>query len=514
MHILRSNCRVVILLVIAMTFFRPQIAAGQTESYIVTAADSSVGLYDLATSSFVRSINAGSNPHSVAVSPNQRLAFVGSEGYVSVVDLTIGREIKRIQGIYAPEQSAFTPDGKLLLIEDYYTQTLDVIDTAALRLVRKVKLAPVLAYGANGMSSIVVVGRKAYVTTFETDYYRPTIAVVDLATFTARAIRIPGGYFYGYGISPNAAATPDGKYVVMVEDENNGGSHVLLISTASNLLTHDYEFATDPMGILITPVNKPGSIYGYVVGSGAGGFSTTALDLNSGSPTFGQLLPATKVIIDSIFRYSTGAAINAEGSRLVVTGHKNSPSGPQPDAVVIDTALMFTDPNNAIVGTATVAAGAPTRGVTIASVVTTPPGSAPSVTGVSGNITNDAPHTIHVSGSNFASGALVRIGSMAPLTSQVNSPTDLEVTIPQNAPAAAGLDVIVTNPGLAGPPAQQNQSGLLAKDLTIFATSAWQPDYQFGSLNNADGSISVFDFSERLDEEPSHSAPSQQEFGF
>ena len=85
MHILRSNCRIVILFVIAITFFRPQIAAGQTESYLVTAADSTVSLYDLATSSFIKSINAGSNPFSVAVSPNQRLAFVGSEGYVSVL---------------------------------------------------------------------------------------------------------------------------------------------------------------------------------------------------------------------------------------------------------------------------------------------------------------------------------------------------------------------------------------------------------------------------------------------
>ena len=367
-----------------------------------------------------------------------------------------------------------------------------------MQLVRKVKLAPALGYGANGMSSIVVVGRKAFVATFETDFFRPAIAVVDLGTFAVRPISIPDGYLYGFGgTPPNAAATPDGKYVVMVEDEDDGASHILFISTASNRVTHDYEVGTDPMGILVTPINKPGSIYGYVVGRGAGGLSATALDLNSGSPTFGQLLPATKVIINSLFYDPRGAAIDATGSRLLVTGFRNDPSGPQPNAVVIDTGLMFSDPTKAIVGTATVAGGALTQGATIATVVTTPPGSAPTVTGVSGNITNDAPHTIHVSGSNFASGALVRIGSMAPLTSQVNGPTDLEVTVPQNAPAAAELDVIVTNPGLAGPPAQQNQSGLLANGLTIFVTSSFQPDYQFASLNRTDGSLSVFSFPQR-----------------
>src|SRR5580704_16276161 len=134
MHTLRSHCRVIAILIIALAFCGAQIAPGQTESYLVTAADSSVNLYDLASSNFIESINAGSHPFSVSVSPNQRLAFLGSEGYVSVIDLTIGREIKRIQGIYAQSQSAFTSDSKLLLIDDFYTQTLDFIDTTTLQL--------------------------------------------------------------------------------------------------------------------------------------------------------------------------------------------------------------------------------------------------------------------------------------------------------------------------------------------------------------------------------------------
>ncbi len=490
-------------------------AAGQTESYLITASDSSLTVCDLATSSVTATMNAGSNPYSVAIGANQRLAFVGAAGYVSVVDLSIGREIKRIPGIYAQGASAFSSDGRLLLIEDAYTQTLDVIDTAGLQLVRRVKVAPALGYGASFMSSIVVAGRQAYVTTSTTDFFRPAIAVVDLATFTVKQVNIPKGHFDGLATTPNAAATPDGKYIVMVESGNSGSYHVLLISTVGNYVAHDFLVENKPMGIMVSPVNNPGSVYGYLLGIGSDSeFSATVLDLNSESPTFGELLPGTEVSLDSMFQASNGAAINADGSKLAVTGHKNDAGGPQPNAAVIDTALMLTDPEHAIVGTSTVAGGAVTQGLAIAAVVTTPPGSAPTVTAVSGDITNDQPNTIHVTGTNFASGALVRIASMAPLSTVVNSGTDLEVTVPQNAPAGTDLDVVVTNPGVSGPPAQQNQSGVLTGGLTIFVNPIFQPLYQLANLNNGDGSLSVFDFTEESMKNLAIAPPAVKSFGF
>ncbi len=221
------------------------------------------------------------------------------------------------------------------------------------------------------------------------------------------------------------------------------------------------------------------------------------LDLNNGSSTFGQLLPQTEVDFYQYLPNESSVAINAEGSRLVVSGFKSSSQGPQPNVVVIDTALMLTNPSQAIVANTPVANGAQTNCVTIATVTTTSPPTAPTVTGVSGSVTNDTPTTIHVFGTNFASGALVRIGSMAPLNATVNSSTDLQVTVPVNAPAAPGLDVIVTNPSVLSSPAHQNQSGLLAGGLTIHATSAFHTTYQFASLNSADGSVSVFDSTQR-----------------
>lgn len=224
----------------------------------------------------------------------------------------------------------------------------------------------------------------------------------------------------------------------------------------------------------------------------------TVLDLRPGSQTYGHLLPSTEVVLSpDYFPYALSAAISPDGSKLVVIGFKASRQGPQPNAVVIDTGLMLTNPGQAIVGQATVAGGAQPNGVTIASVSTTVPPTAPTVTGVSGDVTNNAATPIHVFGTNFASGAQVRIGSMSPLPAIVNSSTDLLVTVPANAPGAPGLDVVVTNTNAPSPPAQQNQSGLLSGGLTIFVNPAFQPHHEFAALNHADGSISLFDFARR-----------------
>ena len=494
-----ARSRIIVAICFAILFFfnSTNAALGQ-ESILVDTQFSSLSVLDLASQNLTEVINAGLNNWSVAVGPNPRLAFVGTNGSITVIDLTIGREVKRIGGVYGLGYSAFTPDGKFLLLADNFTYTLDVIDAVGLRLVRKVNLAPTMGAGAanSHLGSIVVVGTKAYVTTTFTDPNRPAIAVVDLKTFVVRPIKIQAGYFDFYGYtSPNAAATPDGQYVVMVEDYNSDfTSHVLLISTKTNQVVHDFPITNDPTGLLVTPVNQAGSVYGYVLGFGNSGLSATVLDLNPLSPTFGQLLPATEVVFQSLFSGGqTAAAINAEGTKLAVGGYKAGTNSPNPNLLVIDTGKMFTDPTHAIVGQATVAGGTIPIGITVASVMTTPPLTAPTVTNVSGPITNNVPNTITVTGSNFAAGALVRIGTTPPLPATVNSSTSLQVTVPQNAPAQANLDVIVTNPDPGAPQAQQFQSGLLPGGLTINVNPAFQPLYQFAALDLADRSVSVYE---------------------
>jgi hypothetical protein len=500
----RSLAAAMFLSILFFLSITTSVSFGQQMSYLVTASDSSLNLYDLATSNLIKKINQGSGDGSVASGPNSRLAFVSSGGYLSVIDLTIGREIQRIRNVYASPYGpsmAFTRDGKWLLVADFGNYVLDIVDPVGLKVVRQVSLVAAMRDGVNSLSSVFVVGSKAYVTTCASDASVPAIAEVDLNTFVAKPIPIPAGYldFGGTGAVPNAATTPDERYLLLPQiNSADGLYHLLFISTLTDTVVMDKTMDFDPDGILATTSWNASRQYGYFLGFDINGnFSVTVLDLRPGSQTYGHLLPSTEVVLHGYFHYAWSAAISPDGSKLVVVGFKGGREGPQPNAVVIDTGLMLTNPGQAIVGQATVAGGAPTRGVTIASVSTTVPPTAPTVTGVSGDVTNNAATPIHVFGTNFASGAQVRIGSMSPLPAIVNSSTDLQVTVPVNAPGAPGLDVVVTNTNALSPPAQQNQSGLLSGGLNIFVNPAFQPHHEFAALNRADGSVSLFDFSRR-----------------
>src|SRR5271166_6743951 len=150
------------------------LAFGQ-EAYLVSAADASVSVYNLASGNLIESIIPGLGTDAVAVGPNPRLAFVASGPSLSVIDLTIQREIKRLQNVQMLS-AAPTTDGKYLLIADGYNYSLDVLDLARLDFVRRVNLAPAMGNGAYYLGTVVVVGKKAYVTTTFADLNRPAIA--------------------------------------------------------------------------------------------------------------------------------------------------------------------------------------------------------------------------------------------------------------------------------------------------------------------------------------------------
>ncbi len=485
------------------------VMANAQEAYLVTAQGGSLSAYNLATNSLIETTTAGLGKGNIAVGPNPRLAFISAGSYISIIDLAIQREIQQSLGVFVGAGPLiFTPDGQYLLGYDYTAndppnnpEALDVFDAASMQLLHQIPLDAALGTAALGgpVGSIVVVGHKAYIAPQNPDATTPTMAVVDLNTFQVTAIPIPAGNFGAPVLAtypPNAAATPDGQYVVVVETENSdGGYHLLFISTATDALAMDNATTFDPYGIVIPPATDPA--YGYLVGFDSEvGFVAIVLDLNPGSPTFGQLLTQTEVNLSPYFSYESGLAVNSSGSRLVVSGFLAGIS-PQANVIVIDTGQMLNNPNQAIVATTVAADGAQTIGLTIATIATTMPPLAPAVRSVSGRTVNNAPITLHIFGSNFQPGAMVRVGGMTPIASTVNSPRDLEITLPVNAPAGPSQDVLVTNPNLSGPPSRQYLSGVLPGGVNIQTNPAFSTPYQFASVNTEDGSVSIYDPSQR-----------------
>ncbi len=504
-----TRFKIVVSLAAIFVLLLLQPAAMAQEAYLVTAADGSLSAYNLATNNLIERTTAGLGKHSAAVGPNQRLAFIAGGNYLSVIDLAIQREILHNFSYYVSSGPlVFTPDGQYLLTFDSvnlppnFPAALDVLDAASLQLVHQVPLQSVLGNAALSfpVGSIVVVGQKVYIAPQYTDQDNPTMAVVDLQTFQASAIAIPAGFFdgpsYSSGSQPNAAATPDGQYVVMAETESADGTyHLLFIRTATDSLATDNAITYDPLSIVISPSSN--SSYGYLAGFDPQfDFAAVVINLNLGSPTFGQLLPQTEVDLSAYLFPDSGLAVNSSGSRLVVSGFHTGQS-PQPNVIVIDTGQMLINPSQAIVATTTAANGAQTNAVTIATIATSMPPLAPTVHAVSGRTVNNSPITLHIFGDNFQAGAMVRVGGMLPITATVNSPRDLEITLPVNAPAGPHQDVLVTNPNLAGPRSRQYLSGVLPHALNIELNPAFNTRYQFAAVNTQDGSVSYFDFSQR-----------------
>src|SRR5664280_1080787 len=370
-------------------------AMGQ-EKLIAPVAYGTISVVDPATLNINEMITAGAYQGFALVGANPRLGFVGAIDYLSVIDFSLGREVNRIYGVCPYQSAAFTSDQKYLLVEDGcgygYFYGLTMVNTTTGRVVRRVNLSTVLGSGTYSLGSVVVAGKKAYVTSQSGDPALPPIAVLDLRTFRLRRVNVPSGYVNFGGLhNPNAAVTPDQKYLVMVEDLNSdGSSHLYVINTANDQVVLDQPLSFDPVGLVITPVNTAGKVYGYLLAYGTSGFSATVIDLNEGSPTFGPPLPQTEVLLNTYFPYSSAAAINGDGSRLVVGGYKaSSGSSPNPNVVELNTAQMLINPSQAIVGSATLGGGGQPHGFSIATISTTLPPTAPTVTRVSpATITN------------------------------------------------------------------------------------------------------------------------------
>lgn len=485
-----------------LNFFKPTVATcfvllvllqlcPAQERYVVSSVKGDLNVYNLADSSFVESLSAGANPFQVVASPNRRIGYFSNldSTYLSVVDFTIRREIKRIYGVESNYNHtlAVTPDGKLLLAPTSQNQ-LAVIRTSDFQILKRVELAPIVGPASlSQLGSVVAVNNKAYVNSAYNFSNKSAVAVVDLTTLQASAIEVPQPIYNNTFFAGDTATTPDGKFVLMLQSAN-----VLLISTNTDTVVQNIDLPDTPFLIAITPALNSDAVYAYLVCLGSdGGMAAEMMDLRANSPTFGQLIPGASVTLSPGYFTPASIAINGDGSRLIVMALRTT--APKPDTFILDTHALLTNPEHAILRKLRLgnALNPYLHNVTITELETAPPPTAPVVASVEGSVVNDQAGTIQVTGANFGREAFVRIGAMAPVRAQVISDSKLKVTVPQNAPAGDALDVIVTNRNSTAPVAQQQQSGLLPAALKIAANPMFQPGGQVVVSDMSQNAISV-----------------------
>ena len=90
----------------------------------------------------IAEIGVGEEPRCVAVSPNDRFAYVtnGISGTVSIVNLAQRRVVETIEVGTEPRGCALTPNGTLLYVANHTEGTVAIIDTASRTLVGKVNV--------------------------------------------------------------------------------------------------------------------------------------------------------------------------------------------------------------------------------------------------------------------------------------------------------------------------------------------------------------------------------------
>jgi hypothetical protein len=473
-----------------LIWLAPSALAQPTERYLVADRfTATVRSFNVADDAAVGSVRAGTTPDHIAVSPNGRVAFVANLNgfYISVVDLTLDAEIARIQGLRA-RYLALNAAGTRLVASLVNGDSVAVIDTSDFSVLQTVSLdgpgggAP----GADDINpvGVVVVGNQAYVNPLVGG--RPFF-VIDLTTYSVTTIGgVPGPAPAGDSI----AATPNGSHVVALRAGPT--PRVVTIDTSTNTVVAQLTPGFVMWALAVTrDAADPEGIFGYVVTGGAPNLNIQVLDLNPGSPGFGQFVGGA--VAQLPFANSANnleIALTSDGSTAYAVSALANIS---PSLAVINTSQLQSNPASAVTSRSL----GPDRltAVTVALTQSSPPANAPVVSGVTPTlVVNDSTSTVQVLGANFAPGARIRLGTLDPVTATFVSSGELEAAVPAGS-AAQNADVIVTNPNQSGPVSDQHLSGIQRGSLLLASPPTFQPAHQVVVGNFGEGSLAVLNIS-------------------
>ena len=479
----------------------PSLASAQSEQYMVSDfSAASVSVFDPNNSnSLTTLLHTGSGAAAVAVSPDGRFAYVANtnSNYLSIMDLTIRAEIRRVPLPFGSRSVAILPDGSRLVVPGF-NGSLTVVNTSDFS-TQSVSTTGQLCDDSLVCDSpqdvnsptAVGVGTKFYIN-YRAANIAVRLSVLDVGGGTPVLSSIPGTVTGRAGSARSTiAATSNGQYVVAIRN----GNIALVVNTTTNSLASTFTTTHCTTGAISISHNAASPV-AYISGTDTGAGTTTCVEADSvganGVLTFVNA-GALPFIPPASGLGGFGSAISVNDSKLYVAV-RGLISGS--NFAIVDTAALTVslslrpvdDPN----------------GLADALVQLTPPGTAPTISRVIPTLVVNnaaaAQRTIRVSGANFAADGLVRLGNLNPLAaSQVGA--QLQVTVPLGA-AAQTADVIVTDPNGALPLSSKNQSGILRGQFLIANPPTFQPANQVVA-GNADDTISVLNVSTNASIAPS-----------
>ena len=425
------------------------------------------------------------------VLPNGRIAFAPRSASISVVDLSLKAEIRRIP-VAVNYPLVLSPDGSKLVA--VLNDTINIIDTTTFQYT---------TVNLNGLvgddptkSNDIVAGAPAIVG--HTAYFNPTglingsltdgipLIAVDLDTNSVSTIALPTtarGTQVGFElVRLTIAATPDGRYVVAARADGT----VIYDLNSSSVVARETTVTSPRLVATPRDAGNPNMFAYEVTSSGV----LSVIDLRTGSSTFGSIIAtANSATPDPYFSspsiQSSSILVSGDGSKVITTDEGGT-------ITTVDTRLLLTNPASAAVNATTYPSQFDFNGIFGAAIDLTPVSGAPTVTSVSPNsMTSDTPTLLNISGTNFTAGAVVRVGlASTPLASTFISSTQLQVTVPAGQTTGSNLNIVVTVPN-SGSFQQQNASGILAGAFTISPPGSFSLSDKLVAVTGSDAVVSV-----------------------
>jgi len=266
------------------------VTATGPSAYVANINSNTVSVIDIPTSLLVNTLQVGSGPWGVAVSPDETQVYVSNNhgNSVSVINTASSTVSATIQVESSPFGVAFTPDGTQAYVVNGSSNSVSVISTASQTVVATV---PVQQSPVGVAMALTSNGTFAYVTNSASNSV--SVIAVGSTPTVVQTIAVGSGPRW-VAVAPNSSLA----YV-----ENAGSNSVSVISVATNTVTATVPVGTSPFGAAFTP----DSSLAYVV--------------NSASNTVSVIDTASSGVVATVagFNNPVHVALSADGSSAYVT---------------------------------------------------------------------------------------------------------------------------------------------------------------------------------------------------
>ena len=226
----------------AMILMVVSIAGAAPFAYITNNASNNVSVIDTATNTVTATVNVGTTPYGVAVSPNGQNVYVANtddfyNGTVSVIDTATNKVTATVKIGITPIGIAVSPNGQYVYVtfNGDFPGAVDVINTTTNTVIGAIGVGqfPVgVAVNPDGSNVYVVIG------------HSNIVSVINMTTNNVTAEVSVGEHPYGVAVNPDGTKA----YVT-----NEGNNTVSVINTTNNTAYASVNVGNNPFGIAVTP---------------------------------------------------------------------------------------------------------------------------------------------------------------------------------------------------------------------------------------------------------------------